>query len=325
MATTTIQWTNKTWNPTVGCTRISPGCKFCYAFALHDKRHAAYKAGKKIPAQYAKPFTELQMIEDRLTQPLRWRKPCRIFVNSVSDLFHEDVPDEFIAKCFAVMLLSQRHTFQILTKRPERMRRFVGAPNFGETIYDMAFHLSHMWAQGHLIDAVPEVSVLPNVWCGVSAEDQPRADARIPLLLKTPAAVRFVSFEPLLSAITMDRRHSYCPTHDFSGGMCVSACPDLVTMDWALIGGESGHGARRCDIAWIRSLVKQCQDSEIAPFVKQLGSRPYQWDQYADGYGGITGGGGDVAYYCQDRKGGDMEEWPSDLRVREYPAERTTA
>ncbi len=118
---TTISWTDVTWNPTVGCTRVSPGCKNCYAFTLHDMRHAAHKDGKNLPEQYAKPFTELQMIADRLEDPLHWKKPRMVFVNSMSDLFHEDVPDEFIDKVFAVMALCPQHTFQVLTKRPERM------------------------------------------------------------------------------------------------------------------------------------------------------------------------------------------------------------
>jgi protein gp37 len=131
-----IAWTDATWNVSIGCTRVSPGCKACYAYALHDMRHEAHGRGKRVPLQYAKPFKEVQLMPDRLTAPLHWRKPRRVFVNSMSDLFHEDVPDEFIDRVFAVMALAKRHTFQVLTKRADRMRDYVSDPALPDRLDD---------------------------------------------------------------------------------------------------------------------------------------------------------------------------------------------
>jgi len=136
MGQTGIEWTDRVWNPTVGCTRVSDGCRHCYAFQLHDQRHAAYQAGKKLPIQYARPFKELQLVPDRLENPLHWRKPCRIFVNSMSDLFHDDVPDEFIDRVFAVMAMCPQHTFQVLTKRAEKMLQYLSASNIADRLDD---------------------------------------------------------------------------------------------------------------------------------------------------------------------------------------------
>lgn len=251
MADTSIEWTDKTWNPVVGCDRISPGCAHCYAKDLHDKRHKAHQAGKAMPAQYAHPFEVVQLMADRLDDPLSWRAPKRVFVNSVSDLFHDDVPDEFIVRCFAVMLLTQRHTYQVLTKRPERMRRIVGAPNFGECVYDMAFDMSHMWGRGGLIDGVPERDgAPPNVWLGVSVENQKHGLPRIEYLRRVPAAVRFLSVEPLLEDL---------------GPI------DLAGIQWVICGGESGRGARPMHPAWARRLRDQCQAAGVPFFFKQWG------------------------------------------------------
>jgi protein gp37 len=226
MSDTAIAWCDKVWNPTVGCTRVSEGCRACYAFTLHDRRHAAYLAGNNLPAQYAKPFKELQLIEDRLEDPLHWRKPARVFVNSVSDLFHEDVPDESIDRVFAVMSLAQRHTFQVLTKRAQRMLDYCSAVTFERLWVWMnrsadggehrpgAYNLTsinqrtaksrYVNGEAGALSRTPKPP-LPNVWLGVSVEDQQRADERIPPLLKTPARVRFLSVEPLLGPVRLDR------------------------------------------------------------------------------------------------------------------------
>jgi protein gp37 len=131
-----IEWTDATWNPVVGCTKVSPGCKNCYAKTLHDLRHKAHGEGKKVPAQYAHPFEVVQLMPDRLTDPLSWRKPRKVFVNSVSDLFHKDVPDEFLDWVFAVMALAPRHTFQVLTKRADRMREYMTNPRLIDRLDD---------------------------------------------------------------------------------------------------------------------------------------------------------------------------------------------
>lgn len=339
MGVTNIEWTDRTWNPVVGCTKVSAGCARCYAKTLHDQRHKAHAEGKKVPTQYAKPFEEVQLMPERLRTPLSWKKPQRVFVNSVSDLFHEDIPDEFIVKCFAVMLLSQRHTYQVLTKRPERMRRIVAAPNFGECVYDMAFDLSHNWTCGWLIDHVPEVDVLPNVWLGTSVENQAAADERIPHLLATPAAVRFLSCEPLLSEVDLSRwleptHANECLNCGWEGARFIShddyewsveggdlICPKCGHRSgasatdgvaWCIVGGESGPGARRCFVGWVGDLVEQCRAAEVPVFVKQLGSEPMDTHE-------CETAAGCHELKLRDSKGGDPMEWPEALRVRQFP------
>jgi protein gp37 len=500
MADTAIQWTDKTWNPVVGCTKVSAGCKNCYAKTLHDQRHKAYHAGKKLPAQYAQPFEVLQLMPDRLRDPLSWRKPCRVFVNSVSDLFHADVPFEFIDRVFAVMALAQRHTFQVLTKRPERMREYMcdsqtpyriakqidailvaeemedveeeirpladwpgyfvsntgtvysqhgsavcthcGAevggiaskrycsqkcrqnaayhrraghperfpsalkpmsPDEGEqghqrvTLYRNGEparelvhrlvlttfvrppigdeqgchrdgnarnnHISNLrwgtqsdnWedrrrhgngrsysklspeeveyvrrqlARGHPASRLAkEIGIsdtqirnidrynqwadagriewpLANCWCGTSVEHQAAADERIPHLLATPAAVRFLSCEPLIESVDLSQ---WLGNPVVAGHPAWRSDPNRPKvadpmLHWCIVGGESGPGARPMQLEWARSLVNQCRAASVACFVKQLGSKCI-----------------DFAGTLKDKKGGDPAEWPQELRVRQFP------
>lgn len=169
---TSIAWTDETWNPVTGCTKVSPACKHCYASELHDMRHRAYLNGKlQMCPQYARPFSEVQFLAHRMSDPIRWRKPRRIFVCSMSDLFHPDVTDAQIRDVLAVAAEAKRHTFQLLTKRPERLAQF---------------------------------SYAPNIWAGTTVEDQTAADARTPLLRGVGAAVRFLSCEPLLEPLALD-------------------------------------------------------------------------------------------------------------------------
>lgn len=296
-AKTGIVWTQSTWNPTVGCTKVSAGCDHCYAETLVNRF-----AGTS--AAFPTTFDIVNLRSDRfLTQPLRWRKPRRIFVNSLSDLFHKDVPDEFIARVFAVMALAPQHTFQLLTKRHGRMRSLLSSDEFRHEIAMQAsdnageppfepcptFH--------HVYDMWP----LPNLWLGVSAEDQQTADLRIPALLETPAAVRWVSAEPLLGPITLHRGHSHCPTHDFTGGFCIGPCPDLYTVDWIVAGGESGAHARPMSTGWVRDIRDQCAENNIPFLFKQWGGRTPKangrtldgrtWDEYPtslDAIGRVT-------------------------------------
>jgi len=231
---TSIHWTNDTWNPVTGCTRVSAGCDHCYAFAQHDMRHVAWKRGRfpTAPAQYHLPFSRVQLLTDRLDDPLHWRKPRRVFVNSMSDLFHDTVPDSYIAEVFAVMQRAAQHSFQVLTKRPERMARLCR-------------------------DLLP---LLPNVWLGTSVEHQSAADERIPLLLNTPAAVRFLSCEPLLGEV------------DLSAYLSVDGARRL---DWVIVGGESSPHHRPMQLDWARSIREQCQVADAAFFFKQSsGMRP---------------------------------------------------
>lgn len=273
-----IEWTEATWNPLTGCTKVSPGCDHCYAETLHERFN-----GKGS-------FATVTLKPDRLDQPQRWRRPRRIFVNSMSDLFHQDVPDEFIAEVFSVMAQTPRHTYQLLTKRPRRMRS-----------------LLTRWAP--VTGTPPWVHTgpwLPNVWLGVSVEDQHWAEVRIPALLQTPAAVRWVSAEPLLGPVDLrNLRARNGALMDCLGGDVktgdgreVYSCTPSV-LDWVVVGGESGRGARRMDAEWARSLRDQCKHVHAAYLFKQAGSvLAKEW-----------GGKG---------KGGDPACWPEPF-PREYP------
>ena len=310
---TSIEWTDATWNPVTGCTKVSPGCAHCYAEGVAKR---LWKG---------RPFTDVQTHKDRLDQPLRWRRPRRVFVNSMSDLFHEDVPVRFIDKIFAVMGLASKHTFQVLTKRPDRMRAYCCDPaSFGRV---MALSVELTDGIGgvsrrveHCDDGLPGFQ-LPNVWLGVSVENQTTADERIPVLIDTLAAVRFVSCEPLLEAVdlrwlSVPKRDGYTYHRDALDGRagrdygCGWDQPDetgLTSLDWVIAGGESGARARPCSVHWIASLVCQCREADVPVFVKQLGAKPLV--------------DGTTPQRLRDRKGADAQEWPiHHLRVREWPA-----
>lgn len=300
MKKTGIQWTDSTWNPVRGCSIVSPGCSNCYAM-----KQAHRFSGEGKPYEGLTKMTkggpvwtgDVALVEERLDDPEHWRKPRRVFVNSMSDLFHEGVPDDYIRRVFAVMAMARSHVFQILTKRPERMCRLLqkGPDNiFGpHTARAMNDPDNSRWRWP-----------LPNVWLGVTAEDQTRFDERIAHLADTPAAVHFLSCEPLLGPLDMMGPQK--------GGWLPEAPPDprgcRSFIDWVIVGGESGPRARPCRVEWIRDVVRQCREAGVAVFVKQLGSHPVFGDEEE---------GAEV--YVTDRKGGDPIEWPPDLRVREYP------
>src|SRR5579859_1025808 len=298
-----IQWTEATWNPVVGCKRVSAGCDHCYAFELHDKRHIAWKRGRwpSAPAQYHKPFSQVQLLPERLQDPLHWRKPRRVFVNSMSDLFHDDVPDTFIMQVFAVMFIASGHKFQVLTKRPARMQRLLSDTTFqgGVDFYVARLAREHGW---DACIAETDDWPLKNVWVGVSVENQAAADERIPLLLQTPAAVRFLSCEQLLGEVNlMDRYFSVTDRNgEPSGPRCDADGSPAIK--WVIIGGESGSHARWMSLNWPRSLVEQCAEAGVACFVKQLGSVWASDDEWCRAH--------------RDRHGGLMEAWPGDLQVR---------
>lgn len=267
---TKIEWTDATWNPVTGCTKVSEGCDHCYAETIAH-RFAGTPA-------YPNGF-DVTLRPERLDQPLRWTRPRRVFVNSMSDLFHKDVPDEYIARVFAVMALAPWHTFQVLTKRPGRMRSLLAADTFMRQVATAARDvwngrpllrelLGWMW---DTVGLRPKTWPLPNVWLGTSVENQKWSDVRIPLLMQTPAAVRFISAEPLLGPVKLTHLHSHCPTHDFAGGFCSGPCPDRVWPDWVIVGGESGPGARPMHPDWARNLRDQCTGAGIAFLFKQWG------------------------------------------------------
>jgi protein gp37 len=281
-----IEWTDATWNPTTGCDRVSPGCDNCYALTLAARLKAMGQARYQNDGdpRTSGPGFALTLHPDSLDLPLRWTRPRMVFVNSMSDLFHPRVPDDYIARVFAAMARTPRHTYQILTKRPPRMRALLNSPNWRGTV------------AGHVRAALPDQPLsafdemtmpfvggepLRNVWGGVSVEDQERADQRIGYLMDTPLRVRWLSMEPLLGPVELPEfvvaGSPDCP--------CESGrdCPPNV--DWVVVGGESGPGHRTVEPRWVRSIRDQCLMGGIPFFFKQWGGiRPKSGGRELDGH-----------------------------------------
>lgn len=259
-----IEWTDATWNPVTGCTRVSPGCVNCYIdwappFRI-EGRHFTDRDGNRSHAIGA--TTGVRLHPDRLDWPLRkrsWRGK-RVFVCSLADLFHDDVPDEYIARVFAVMALTPEVTYQVLTKRPARMRALLTSGAFADLLGDT---LGMMLFEQRISD-YDVTFPLPNVWLGVTVEDQERADQRIPILLETPAAIRWLSCEPLLGPVDLDATGM-----DVTGTSGLESRPPAV--DWVVAGGESGPGARPMHPDWARSLRDQCEAAGVPYLFKQWG------------------------------------------------------
>lgn len=249
---TGIEWTDATWNPVTGCDNVSPGCDRCYAETFAERWRGTR-------GHYFETGFDVQLRPDKLDLPLRWTKPRRIFVNSMSDLFHDSVPDEYIGTVFRVMEQASQHTFQILTKRHGRMRSLLNRWSTEGLVYDMGYRCQGVPTSPCRV-TYPMWTPAPNVWLGVSAEDQKRADLRIPALLDTPAAVRFVSAEPLLGPIDL---HG-----DPIGKDSVFWIGHL---DWVIVGGESGPGARPMHPDWARSMRDQCIAAGVPFLFKQWG------------------------------------------------------
>lgn len=257
---TGISWTNASWNPLTGCEKASSGCKFCYS----ERDWARLSANSKT-VYFGRKFTDVKCHPERLDQPLRWTRARKIFVNSMSDLFHDAVPFEFIDQVFAVMALAPRHTFQILTKRAVRMREYmIRITQEPEHLDAAARKLGHTLN----FDGIP----LPNVWLGVSVENQETANERIPILLRTPAAVRWISAEPLLGPLDL--------IHVALAGTTFNALakqgPENVIpgLNWVVVGGESGPLRRSRPMlpVWARTLTEQCETAGVPVFYKQEGS-----------------------------------------------------
>lgn len=296
---TKISWSDATWNVITGCSIASPGCTHCYAMHLAGTRLRDHpsRAGLTYEVNGNHVWTgEVRFNDgtngtpDWLTQPLRWTKPRMIFVCAHGDLFHENVPDEWLDKVFAVMALAPQHLFQVLTKRSGRMWRYMNHPLTPKRIAYAILNPCADWGISAK-DALAALEIreresereadqfsvrwpLPNVWAGVSAEDQRRWDERVPRLRDTPAAVRWVSAEPLIGPIM--------------------ALDDVAALDWIVVGGESGRQARFMEIEWARTLRNMAWHGETAFFMKQLAA--------------VNG-----------RKVEDIDQFPEDLRVREYP------
>jgi protein gp37 len=217
-ATSTIEWTDATWNPVRGCTKISPGCKHCYAETFAERFRG-------VPGHPYEQGFDLRLVPEKLAEPLRWGTPKTIFVNSMSDLFHEGVADEYVERCVRVMQMADWHTYQVLTKRGDRL---------GDLLRGRLSFVSH----------------LRHIWWGVSVEDRKYGLPRVDALRAAPAAVRFLSVEPLLEDLG-----------EF----------DLAGIHWVIVGGESGPGARRLDPAWVTKIRNQCERSGVKFFFKQWG------------------------------------------------------
>lgn len=262
-----IEWTDETYNPIVGCSKISEGCQNCYAAA-------AAKSGRLQQfSQYQKvaPWNgTVEFVEKALYKPFLWREPKKIFTCSMSDLFHENIPNSWRNQVFAVMAIAHRHTFQVLTKRPENVRKYFEANQ--RAVVKIALDIAE--------DRRSPISDFdfppPNMWLGTTVENQAKADERIPMLRETQAVLKFLSCEPLLEPIELD----------------------LNGIDWVIVGGESGRGARECKTDWIEGIVEQCKQSNVPVFVKQLGSN---------------------SNVKAMQKGGDITKFPRAIALREFP------
>lgn len=263
-----IEWTDATWNPVLGCSHVSAGCDNCYAAREASgrlKNHPLYES----LAVDGKFTGKVRLVPERLEQPLKWKRPRRIFVNSMSDLFHDDVADQFIAKVFAVMGSAGQHQFQVLTKRPGRMASLVGSERFGDLVDDAKVELDEEWDIMHDRALSWQLGPWPlgNVWLGTSVETQKWADVRIPKLLETPAAVRFLSCEPLLGPIDLG---DYLARMEFERDDGHAAIYRSA-LRWVLVGGESGPNARPMHPDWARALRDQCVDAGVPFLFKQNG------------------------------------------------------
>lgn len=259
ISNTGIEWTDGTWNPMSGCTKVSAGCANCYAESF---------ANRKMGEWAKRPFSEIKLKDHKLVEPFRLKKPQRIFVNSMSDLFHKDVPDLFIDRVFAVMAMNPIHTFQVLTKRPERMRDYMlqlktdGIHRLYESVRGLFHYKCHPGAIGPE-DTIPSRLPIPlkNVWLGVSVENQKTADERIPILLETPCAKSFLSMEPLLLGVDLGNYLRAWSVYD----------PNMYDIGWVIVGGESGKGARPMNPIWARDIRDKCIEARVPFFYKQWG------------------------------------------------------
>jgi len=290
---TKIEWTHYSFNPWRGCTHVSPGCTHCYAEALSKRNPAQLgtwgAGGERVIAS-----------ESYWKQPERWNRAAekagerhRVFCASLADVF-EDRPElhEPRVRLFDLILATPHLDWLLLTKRPENARTIISEIDLGAGVMGSSF-----------------VEAFPNVWLGTTVEDQRRADERIPVLLDTPAAVRFLSCEPLLGPVKLDSclwtPHEVIQ-RDASFRPVMWNREQRNGIDWVIVGGESGPKARPMDLAWARSLVEQGSAADVPVFVKQLGRHPLYDGEFPKGP-------------LHHRAGGDPEEWPADLRVREFP------
>lgn len=280
-----IQWTDHTFNPWIGCDQVSPGCLNCYAKDLMEDRY------KRVEWGQGEPRSRTSAANWR--EPLKWNKQAaitgerfRVFCASLADVFDEEVPVDWFQDFWGLIQETPNLDWLLLTKRPENIHEFL----YGD-------RNDRLMGGGDF---------MPNVWLGTTVENQQMADKRIPLLLEIPAAVRFLSCEPLLGEVDLEAAFSVC---DSSGEPSSPRCnPDSSNaISWVIIGGESGNKARPFHLSWARSLIRQCQEAQVSVFMKQVGSNSV-CDEYDSG-----------AYWHIKGKGGDIEDFPEDMRVREFP------
>ena len=331
---TKIAWTEATWNPIRArrrdgqpnkagggwaCQRVSPGCVNCYAAGVNKRLGTGLDYDARGIAD-----SDIYLDERILAAPLRWKRPRRVFVCSMTDVFAEWVPDEWLDRIFVVMALASRHKFQLLTKRPERMREYLNGLGADTPEFSTRWDVARRWLRSVLSSPQDRKTMgrweyvgvmmayqrfpLPNVWLGVSVENQRVADERIPELLGTPAAVRWLSCEPLLEPVDLASHKAIEADGTFTGWRIPHG------IDWVVVGGESGSGARACHVGWIRSIVRQAQVARVPVFVKQVGARPIGLPP-PDSWHGLKR----PEIRLRDRAGGDPAEWPEDLRVCQYP------
>lgn len=330
MGKTTIEWTGETWNPTRGCKPVSPGCANCYAEDFAGRFSGSGKPYEGLvqlrPGRGFKWTGTFREVPEALDIPLRRRAPTTWFVDSMSDLFGEGVSNEFIAAVFGVMAACPQHTFQVLTKRSTRLPEWMAyildqgeelkaavgedpgpTTSAAGTACVMSYNDTREikeWLPASAYNRAPWP--LPNVWLGVSVEDRKHGLPRIEHLRRTPAALRFLSIEPLLEDL---------------GEL------DLTGIDWVIVGGESGPGARPFDLAWARSIRDQCEAAGVPFFMKQAGANvitttptdrgPNIVERLDEVGARIMGHGWRVR--LKDKRGGDLDELPPDLRIREMP------
>lgn len=364
---TGIQWTDCTWNPVAGCTPVSAGCANCYATTMthrlaemagRDKakgrdpgRKANYIGLTVLKPNGRRRFNgTVRCVEDALLIPLGWKKPRRVFVNSMSDLFHADVPFEFIGAVHKVMAACPQHTFQILTKRPERAVEFYTW--LRDHAVEVTYGLPTLDGRGCDPDALHDQilddlkGVAKNRWLGTSVENQKAADERIPHLLRCSASVRFLSCEPLLGEVRLPLKPWTLPQDERPVWERIAAATDEPRIDWVIAGGESGADARPCVVEWLRGLRDQCKAAGVPFFAKQVGKRPFvhfyttddalrEWALERERCVWHDNGSGKLVKWdasdgqprslgfiearLDDSHGGDESEWPADLRVREFP------
>lgn len=329
---TSIEWTEKTWNPVRGCSRVSPGCDNCYAMRLARRMDHPAVADPSTDRSLDKPAGayfgltayrrgkvdwsgKVRLVPEMLDDPLRARQPSVWFVNSMSDMFHEGLHDPEIAAIYAVMAASPHHVYQILTKRRDRMKHFYewfAAKTQGDPVLARAllYSTARLYGIEHrLLGGLDQQNKrtfewpLPNVWIGMSTENQQYFDERIGFVHEIPAAVRFLSIEPMLGRIKLN-------------------ATARLHLDWVIAGGESGYGCRHLIVDWLEDLVEQCRANDLPLFVKQLGTRP--WLRAQDPRYDDPAAVGIVQLRLKHPKGGDIDEWPKHLRIRQFPARAPT-